>query len=228
MKFWTTVILIIIVALGGLFLLSDPGEDIIARDVLLQEPVSIDDISKGGGIDAPVTLVEYGDFQCPACKEFNSVIKAISAEFGDDLRIIFRHFPLQSIHVLAQSSAQAAQAAHIQGKFFEMHDILYDRQLDWSKLTISEAKDKFIEYAIELGLDKIKFTADMESEEVANAILSDIAGGQLAGLTGTPSVFVDGKLVTNNPEILREAIINVLVPPPLVESIDVDAIVETK
>jgi protein-disulfide isomerase len=154
--------------------------------------VSSDEWIKGNP-DAQTTLIEYSDFQCPACKTYYPLINRLADELGDDLRIVYRHLPLISIHKNALPSARAAEAAGVQGKFWEMHDKLFDKQDDW--IDDSKPSDKFEEYAGEIGLDIEKYKGDYESEEVKNAVNSDLASANSLRLSSTPSFFLNGKLI---------------------------------
>lgn len=155
------------------------------------EPVSDNDWSKGSKT-APATLVEYSDFQCPACATFYPIIKQAQQDLGEDkLRIVYRPFPLTSIHPNAQIAAAAAEAAGKQGKFWEMHDILYERQTAWENN--SKPTDIFTQYAEELKLDKNKFTTDIASQDVLNRIEHGITSGNNALVNATPSFFLNGQ-----------------------------------
>jgi protein-disulfide isomerase len=115
-----------------------------------------------------VTLIEYGDFQCPACGFHYPMLKQVKAKYGDQIKFQFRHFPLQQLHPNAMAAHRAAEAAHLQGKFWEMHDILYERQNSWTRSTT--ASKVFESYAEELGLDLVKFRQDAASELVSGTI----------------------------------------------------------
>ena len=141
-----------------------------------------------------VTLIEYGDFECPACGQYFPILKEIKSRFGDDIAFQFRHFPLPS-HPQARAAHRAAEAAGRQGKFFEMHDMLYTRQDAWSGNTA--AARIFEGYAQELSLDMDKFRADVASESVNATINADITAGQAAGATGTPTFVLNGKTIPN-------------------------------
>ncbi len=144
-----------------------------------------------GPADAKVTLVEYSDFQCPACAAFFSVItKALAEpELKDRIRFVYRYFPLPT-HPNAQLASQAAQAAALQGKFWEMHDLLFDKQDTWSPLSTTAVRGAFTEYAQQLGLDKNKFLSDIDSNAVKDRVRADLNGGTAAGVNSTPSFFV--------------------------------------
>ena len=138
-----------------------------------------------GDDDAPVTLVEYGDFECPFCGRAEPVVRQLLNEFGNDLRFVFRHLPLSDVHPRAQLAAEAAEAADDQGAFWEMHDLLFDHQ------DALEPKN-LVEYAGELGLDVDRFTDELRRHEHAGRIASDVDDADLSGVSGTPTFFVNG------------------------------------
>lgn len=143
--------------------------------------------------DSKVVLVEYGDYQCPGCKTASTRIASIAKEYKDSVQVIFRNYPITTIHPNALAAATVAEAAGLQGKFWEMHDLLYDKQDEWSSATSTERLDYFTEYAQELGLDISKLKSDMESKEVKAKINFDQAVGAKDNVTGTPSFFLNGK-----------------------------------
>lgn len=147
-----------------------------------------------GPADAKVTLTEFGDYQCPACKQYYKLIKdEILPKYEGKLKFVFLNFPLVDIHANAQAAAQAAEAAALQGKFWEMHDILYDRQDDWSKQ--KNPQSKFEAYARELGIDVDVFKKDSDSQKVIDLINQQAGLGDAFGVKGTPSFFVNGVLI---------------------------------
>jgi len=139
-----------------------------------------------GPANAPVTLVEYGDFECPYCGQAENVVRELLADYGDDLRYVWRHLPLTDVHPYAQLAAEAAEAAAKQGKFWEMHDQLLDHQ---GELT---AKD-LMRYAVGIGLNTEQFTTDMRKRAGAAKIASDVDSADLSGVSGTPTFFLNGK-----------------------------------
>jgi NhaA family Na+:H+ antiporter len=160
-----------------------------------------------GKANAPVTLEEFGDFQCGACGSYYPELKKIETEFGDGLRVIFRERPLVPPHEHALIAAQAAEAAGLQGRFWEMHDKLYENQVAWT-----EAKDLvplFIDYAKQIGLDTDRFMKDLNGEAVAARIFQDGKRAHAFDIKSTPTFFVNGKEAKDDqwkPEGLREMI----------------------
>jgi protein-disulfide isomerase len=150
-----------------------------------------------GNPEAKLELVEYADFQCPACAANEPVVKRLLAENGDWINFAYRHLPLKSIHQNAVPSAHAAEAANLQGKFWEMKELLYANQNAWA--TLPDATGKFLEYAKQLGLDENKFIADMDSSDVRSRVESDYQTTQSLGLNSTPTFFVNGEKIANQP-----------------------------
>jgi protein-disulfide isomerase len=138
-----------------------------------------------GPDDAPVTLVEYGDYECPYCGMAYLIVKSAQKELGKQLRFVFRNFPLAEAHPHARLAAQAAEAAAAQGKFWEMHDLLFEHQ------GALEADD-IIGYAKSLGLDTAQFARDLEDSKHAKRIRDDFRSGVRSGVNGTPTFFVNG------------------------------------
>ncbi len=164
-----------------------------------------------GNKDSTIHLVEYSDFQCPACATRQPLIEDIIQEFGQHIKLVYRHFPLNSIHDNAQAAAEASEAAGRQGKFWEMHDLLFQNQAEWEKKSSTEAVATFTGYALDLGLDIDKFIDDAESGSVSKAVNEDYDSGIDAGVNSTPSFFLNGEKINprNHEEfrtLIREAI----------------------
>lgn len=193
--FWSWGIFIVIVGLviWGLVAAQQKAARQEANLVLPDQIVATDHVK--GSTTAPVTLVEYGDFQCPACGIYHPIVENVIASTSPDtLRFVFRHFPLPQ-HGNAMPASQAAEAAGNQGKFWEMYNILYDHQKDWE--TASEPQTVFITYANTLGLDLVKFSEDYALKATKDRINNDYRGGAKAGVNSTPTFFVNGKKITN-------------------------------
>lgn len=157
-----------------------------------------------------VVLIEYGDFQCPGCGSLYPGLHPIKEKYKGQLTFIFRNFPLTSIHPNALAAATAAEAAGLQDKFWEYHDKLYENQSAWSEASTDERTDIFINYAKGLGLDTAKFKKDMESDKVAKKIARDQALGKKIGVTSTPTLVLNGKIIAQStwdtPEKLEKII----------------------
>jgi protein-disulfide isomerase len=139
-----------------------------------------------GADDAQVTLVEYGDYECPYCGQAEVVIRELLASFGDHLRYVWRHLPLNDVHTHTQTAAEAAEAAGAQGVFWPMHDKLLDHQ---EALTAPDLR----RYAADLGLDAERFRDDVHRHRHADRIAVDVASADASGVAGTPSFFINGK-----------------------------------
>jgi len=137
-----------------------------------------------GPPDAPVTLLEYGDYECPYCGRAYPVVKKLQAELGERLRFAFRNFPLNTIHPHASVAAQAAESAAAQGKFWPMHDLLYEHQDE-----LAEAD--MVQYALKLGLEVYRFESDLSSEVFAPRVREDFRSGVRSGVNGTPTFFIN-------------------------------------
>ena len=139
-----------------------------------------------GSEDAPVTLVEYGDYECPYCGQAEVVIRELLDSFGDDLRYVWRSLPLNDVHEHAQMTAEAAEAAAAQGKFWDMHDKLLDHQAELTP-------DDLGRYAEEMGLDMDRFWDDLHDRRHAQWVAKDVASADASGVVGTPTFFINGK-----------------------------------
>ncbi|GAB1543667.1 hypothetical protein NUACC21_63430 [Scytonema sp. NUACC21] len=138
-----------------------------------------------GPTDAPIQLVEYGDYQSPKCGKAYRMIKAAQQQLGNQLCFVFRHFPQTQIHMNAQRAAEAAEAAAAQGKFWEMHDALFEHQQ-------TLGNGYLVEYAYLLGLDVSLFLRDLSSHVYAKQVKEDIESGRYTGVTSAPTLFING------------------------------------
>lgn len=159
-----------------------------------------------GNQEAKVVVVEYSDFQCPACQLYSPLIREVAQQYGEKIAIVYRHFPLKQIHLQAELAAQAAEAAGKQGKFWEMNELLFERQEQWAEKR--EAKKLFIDYAKELGLNEAQFKKDLVSKEVKALVKADYLSGLANRLNSTPSFFINGERMANpqGAEAFREII----------------------
>lgn len=151
-----------------------------------------------GNTDSKVILIEYGDFQCPSCGGAHPQIKAVTEEYKDRIAFIFRNFPLTSIHPNAKAAAGAVEAAGLQGKYWEMHNLVFESQQDWSSLTGAERNSAFVGYAESLGLDKDRFLSDLAAEQVNKKISFDLALGKKVGVEATPTFYLNGNKVSTD------------------------------
>jgi protein-disulfide isomerase len=162
------------------------------ESAMLTPPVTTRDHFQGPA-NAPLTLVEFGDYQCPYCGAAYPVVKRLQERFGKKLRFIFRNFPLTQAHPYALVAAEAAEAAALQGKFWEMHDLLFERQ------RILEP-DILPMWAKEVGLDLGQFGAALKQEGIAKRIKEDRASGIHSGVNGTPTFFINGSRHDDAPD----------------------------
>jgi protein-disulfide isomerase len=145
-----------------------------------------------GEREAPVTLEEFGDFQCPPCAHISNAIDEMERDYHPQVRVVFRNFPL-AVHAHAAEAAYAAEAAGLQGRFWEMHDMLYREQAKWS--TATDAPAMFKSYAGMLGLDIDRFQNDVKSPAVKASVESDLGEGAARGVKSTPTIFINGALL---------------------------------
>jgi protein-disulfide isomerase len=159
-----------------------------------------------GNPDAPVTLEEFGDFQCPPCGKFSEFVEELLKEYNSRLRLVFRNFPLSG-HEHAREAALAAEAAGLQGKFWEMHDTLYREQETWTKAP--NVRELFESYAGTIGLDVAQFKKDIDGDKARERVDSDRALADFLGVKATPTLFINNRPVEpkdKNPEGVRAAI----------------------
>jgi len=194
---WITVAMSAIGIIGIFLLLlsSSSGEGISGekRDEYLVR----EDTHVLGQNDARIQLVVFEDFQCPACVLYVTEFEKVKKQYGEELVFVFRHFPLRTIHPSAQITSEAAEAAGSQGKFYELHDILYSRQDEWSKLEQEELILKMVEYAEELGLNIELFEAELREGKYTEKVNRDFSDGEKLRVNATPTVFINGRKVSN-------------------------------
>ncbi len=201
---WIIFVVICVMVLGGLVFVSRQ-EKVEVGDVKTHKIVEPSAANGNigdhvfGSDEGKVVLVEYGDFQCPACKSAYPVLKNIKEEYKDDLTFIFRNNPITQIHPNAKVASAAAEAAGLQGKYWEMHDILYEQQNAWANASIDERQALLINLAEEIEVPDIdKLKADMSSEEINDKINFDLTLGRKDNVSGTPSIFLNGERVESN------------------------------
>ena len=197
---WIIFSAVVVLLLGGLIAwtrLSNPSVDVSTinnNSVLAATPESgnIADHVEGKA-DSKVLIVEYGDFQCPSCEGAYPNVKTLMEEYGDRVGLIFRNFPLTSIHPNAKAAAAAAESAGLQGKYWEMHDLLYGNQNSWKDLNTSQRTDAFVSFANQLNLDSIKFKADLSNADVTKKINFDMTLGKANDASATPTFYINGE-----------------------------------
>lgn len=195
----------IIIIVGSLIFLAFFGFIIYSIKQSKNKPVVLS--SAGwvrGSKNAKVKLTEFGDFQCPACRAYEPIVRKISKDFDGKLNLTFKHFPLTSIHKNALLGARAAEAAGAQGKFWEMHDWLYDNQVVWGELPAADAKAKILAAAEKLKLDMDKFKKDIDAKTIEDKILTSQSEGIDLGIVATPTFYLDGKKLDPTPQNYEE------------------------
>ena len=193
---------VVVVLLGGLIAwarITNPPVDLtgIENNSIIKglpQNGNIADHVTGNG-DGKVMFIEYGDFQCPSCGGAYPGVKTLIQDYGDKVTFVFRNFPLTTIHPNARAAAAVAEAAGLQGKYWQMHDTLYDNQNDWSSLDASKRTTIFQTYAKSLDLDINKFNTDIAGAEVNKKISFDQALGTKLGVHATPTFFLNGTQV---------------------------------
>lgn len=215
---WIAVSVIIGVAVIGMFFLVQAnnanGVDPNDLDITIDNSeIDLENEWVKGSMGAKHLIVEYSDFQCPACASRYQMLDSLVKEFSGQVALVYRHYPLPQ-HANARPAAQAAEAAGMQGKFYEMHDKIFDNQALWQGMGQSKAREEFLKYAEEIGIEDLeKFEADMNSDETEQAVEEDYVSGVVLGVSSTPTVFFDGDLVSGQSheafrEIIRQAIQN--------------------
>lgn len=201
-KAWIIFAAVCVALLAGLIYISSKDKiDVSSVDVSKIQPGN----EKSGGIadrvfgnaNSKVMFIEYGDFQCPGCGAAHPIVKEVTEKYKDHVAFVFRNFPLVSAHPNARVASAAAEAAGLQGKYWEMHDKIYETQDAWSSLTSDKRTDFFANYASELGLDGEKFKTDLADTKVNQKISYDQALGKKAKVDATPTFFLDGQKATD-------------------------------
>ena len=189
-----------VIVLGlGLALISNNQPANISSTTPLTAPVSVQEDHIRGVASSSVSVIEYGDFECPACGAYEPIVEQLAKTYGDRVTFVFRQYPLYQIHQNAMISAEATEAAANQGKFWEMHDIVYAKQSDWSELAPADAAKKFASYAQEIGLDVNQFNTDLTATSTVERVTKQLALGDNAQIDHTPTFFVNLKQIPNPP-----------------------------
>lgn len=181
---WLVIGVIAVVLIGGSIAYAQYVGTMSNEGVEVQAHVT-------GNPDADVTLVEYSDFECPACGQFYPFVKDILADYGDQIRFEYKHFPLTQAHPNAEPAARAAEAAGQQGQFFEFHDLLFENQQEWAGR--SNASQYFAQYAEELELNMGQWRTQQRASLLRDKVADDFAEGRRLGVTGTPTFFLNGE-----------------------------------
>lgn len=189
---WSVIAILVIGSIFGMIKLASKSQnsDSNSNSLVLTVSAINDNENVKGNKEAKVTLIEYSDFQCPACGSYYPILKKVSEDWGAQVRFAYRHFPL-SRHKNAKLAATVAEAAGEQGQFWEMHDLIFQNQSDWSEE--KNAAVIFAKYAQDLGLNLAQFQTDIASEEIKTKIENDYKSGVQAGVDATPTFFLNGK-----------------------------------
>ncbi|MEK9196563.1 MAG: thioredoxin domain-containing protein [Patescibacteria group bacterium] len=198
-KQFLLIVAIVIALLGGTLVLTKKSDNKANTDGAKTSTNGSN--HRTGNLSSKVTLTEFGDFQCPACKSYYPIIKQVKEEYKDKIIFEFRHFPLVQIHPNAFIASRSAEAAGNQNKFFEYHDLLYENQDSWAQS--QNPSSMFEEFAKQLGLDITKFKADVVSEQTADIINADAKKAQSIGANSTPTFAINNKKI-DNPKSIEE------------------------
>ncbi len=185
------IILLVIAILGGGLYFIKKSKTTTPVDLTSIEGDKTTEHARGD-LASKVTIVEFADFQCPACGAEFPIIEQLNKDYGSKIKFVFRHFPL-SMHPNAIPAAVASEAANEQGKFWEMYSALYAHQLDWSKTP--NPRETFIGYAKDIGLDVSAFTKAYDANQYENRIKTDLESGNALGVNATPTFFINGKKI---------------------------------
>ena len=199
-KTWAIFAIVVAAVVGGMIYLStqnrlnvsDISNDAAMR--IIPAEARTGDIGEHtiGNANGKVVMIEYGDYQCPGCRTAAPEAKRVAEKYKDHVALVFRNYPIPSLHPNARAAAAVAEAAGLQGKFWEMHDLLYTNQGTWSNARAKERTDVFSGYAKQLGLNVDKFNADLASGAVTKKIDFDVAVGRQLQIDGTPTFFING------------------------------------
>lgn len=196
--------LALIVGVAVFFSNSSSNNSSVDQVVLLESANNIK-----GTSDAEVTIVEFSDFQCPACRAIQPLISQIAAQYPEDVRVVYRHFPLTQ-HRYAELAARASEVAAMEGKFWELHDILFEKQPEWDAAgSAEEAQELLAGYAQQIGMDKDVFTEKIQSDTVKSIVARDLSLGTQLGVNSTPTIYVNGQKITapqQLPQVVAEIV----------------------
>lgn len=213
---WAVFIVIVVAVIGGMVYMarqdkldvSDVGKDKVAGVLAAEDRNGNIEEHVLGKKDAKVIIVEYGDYQCPGCSTAAPKAKAVAEKYKDNVALIFRNFPIATIHPNARAAAAAAEAAGFQGKFWEMHDLIYANQDTWSQASTNDRTEIFLGYARQIGLKEEQFKEGLSDARITKKINFDVAIARTQGVTGTPTFYINGELVesTNDADYLENAV----------------------
>ena len=204
-KAWLIFVAIVVLLLGSLVYLSSKSKVTIDASNINTATILAANEQSGniadhvfGKADSKVVFTEYGDYQCPGCGGVYPTVKELTEKYEGQIAFVFRNFPITSIHPNARAAAAAAEAAGLQGKYWEMHDKLYENQSSWETLASDKRTEFFVNYARELGLSTDKFKTDLSSTRITQKISFDQALARKDGVNSTPSFYINGKAVAQD------------------------------
>ena len=213
---WAVFIVIVVAVIGGMVYMakqdkldvSDVDKNKVAGVLAAEDRNGNIEEHVLGKKDAKVVIVEYGDYQCPGCSTAAPKAKAVAEKYKDNVALIFRNFPIATIHPNARAAAAAAEAAGFQGKFWEMHDLIYANQDTWSQASTNDRTEIFLGYARQIGLKEEQFKEGLSDARITKKINFDVAIARTQGVTGTPTFSINGELVesTNDADYLENAV----------------------
>lgn len=212
-KAWIIFAAVCVVLFGGLVVWSS-RDNIDVSSVKENEVLAASENSGNiadhvyGNKDSKVILIEYGDFQCPGCAAAHPILKSLSEKYENELAFVYRNFPLTTIHPNARAAAAAAEAAGINGKYWEMHNLLFERQSSWSDASATERTDLFKQFAVDAGVNADAYTKTLEeeSERINRKINFDLALGRKIGANSTPTILLNGTLLEQGDVNSEEAL----------------------
>ena len=182
--FWLASIICLVLLTWGMISLASPNSSNESQSELTTNE------NIKGNPEATITVVEYSDFQCPACRTYYALTKQLTEDMGDEIKLIYRHFPLEKSHPQARLAATAAEAAALQGKFWEMHDLLFENQREWNNQNTNDVISTFNQYASKMNLEEEKFDSCLRNGKYIEEIQKDLDDGRAYGISGTPGFFV--------------------------------------
>ncbi len=192
-----TIVVTTVILVAGISLLSLTSTDSLSKEAK-QEILIRDHSQLFGNKESQIELVEFSDFQCPACAYYFDEIQKVKSKYKDDIKLVFRHFPLSNIHPFAIPAAEAAEAAGAQGKFWEYHELLFQNQKTWSGMTRDKFNEELIKYAQEVEVeDMVKFEEDINNRTYKSKVEKDLLDAETLNLRGTPTFFLNGDRVAN-------------------------------
>lgn len=216
---WIVFAIIVIGALGGAVYLSSQNKLDISDITAEQSANIISPEERNGNIgdhtfgntESNIVLIEYGDYQCPGCSTAAPLAREITEKYKDHMVLIFRNFPIPSLHPNAKAAAAAAEAAGLQGKYWQMHDLLFENQSSWRDADLKNRTKVFTDMARDIGIDEARFAEDMVDPSVTKKINFDMAIGRQSGVEATPAFFLKGKqLEAEGTDYIEKAVLEAL------------------